>query len=262
MAHKERLSDVRQSRKCSPVVTAILLIASGLIVELVVMQVIKQLKFVYDPHALDLWDSTTVGLIVAPVAALIMYHRHPREVESSGTSWALWYKPWIHGVAAGLSVLGLAATILFLDNHAEHRVLKDCIDSELIGLARVAAAQVDPEAHARLTSPGQLNGPEYKAVVARLRQLHTALPTVKYMYTMVQSPQGLRFGVDTTAPGDRERESPISPTSSNYIPILIPRCCKPFGPGSPQFHRVCRPTNGAHSFPPSRRYVIPTAMWR
>ncbi len=206
MGNKDSNVEDRQIRKNSPVVTAIILIAWGFVVELALMRVIEFLGPTFDYITLELWDAAAVGLVVTPTAALILFIRHGQEVEASGTATVSRLRPWFHGVAAALSVLALVATILLLTNSVGRRVLKERVDKELLAIARVAAAQIDPVAHARLKDPKQLNGPEYKAAVKRLREFHAERPEVKYMYTMTRSPEGLRFGLDTSAPGDADHD--------------------------------------------------------
>ncbi len=77
--------------------------------------------------------------------------------------------------------------------------------SHLTNLARVAALQVDPELHRRITRPEQLNGPEYERAVEPLRRMRLALPNVRYIYTMVRGEDGLvHFVLDAADPGDHD----------------------------------------------------------
>jgi PAS domain S-box-containing protein len=107
--------------------------------------------------------------------------------------------------AASLFFAGAVACEWLLYRTASE-VLHDTVSDELAQLAAVAAHSVDPEAHARLLRPAQLNGADYRAVVAPLRNIVTALPHVRFIYTVRTSPEGVRFGVDAALPLDADHD--------------------------------------------------------
>ncbi len=123
----------------------------------------------------------------------------------------------------------------------------------LTDLAIAAAQQVDPGLHASLRDPSQLNGPDYQRAIKPLRRMRLALPGVRYIYTMVRTPDGsVHFVLDAADPGDRDGvASRTSPASGRSTPIPIPRCPWPWvmatrpdtrqPPGNPS------PTSGAAS---------------
>ena len=75
-------------------------------------------------------------------------------------------------------------------------------------LAEVAAARVDPELHARLTHPEQLNDPDYTRAVAPLRALHLSVPDIHYAYTLVWDGSALRHVLDSGDPGAKTNGVP------------------------------------------------------
>jgi diguanylate cyclase (GGDEF)-like protein/PAS domain S-box-containing protein len=97
-------------------------------------------------------------------------------------------------VGAGIIGLWLASTAAI---HSEYR-------ERLIGLAKAASAQIDPELHASIRDPAQQNGPEYARAVAPLQRLYAGDDAIKYVYTVVQDGPDIRFVLDAAGPtGDR-----------------------------------------------------------
>jgi PAS domain S-box-containing protein len=80
---------------------------------------------------------------------------------------------------------------------------------DLACLAVLAAESIDAEAHARLISPEQLNGPEYARQLAPLARVAAADPDLKYIYTVRQGPDGARFVLDTGAPYDADGDGVV-----------------------------------------------------
>lgn len=101
-------------------------------------------------------------------------------------------------VAAAVSVIGLwiaaAATV-----RADYR-------QYLTTMAIAAAQQVDAGLHQSLTDPDQLNGAEYLRAVEPLRRMRSALPDVRYIYTMVPDADQVRFVLDAALPGDNDTD--------------------------------------------------------
>ncbi len=111
---------------------------------------------------------------------------------------------WVKGVVAGLVIVALGAVSLSAAWIMGGRAFRSALDEELTTIAAIAAKRIDAAAHARLTEPDQMNGPEYALVVAPLRELRTVTPSLKYLYTVRNSPEGPRFVVDAADPGDHD----------------------------------------------------------
>ncbi|MCC6358917.1 MAG: hypothetical protein IT450_09250, partial [Phycisphaerales bacterium] len=77
--------------------------------------------------------------------------------------------PWLRAALVGFTALGLICVCLWIGNSVSRSVLKETVDESLASLARLAASNIDGEAHARLIDAGRQNGPEYLAMVAPLR---------------------------------------------------------------------------------------------
>ena len=88
-------------------------------------------------------------------------------------------------------------------------VLRATINEELLATGRIAASELDEAAHARLTSPEQLNSAEYLAVVAPFRDLLRALPHIRYIYTARLDGDDVRFVVDAALPVDSDGDGVI-----------------------------------------------------
>ena len=73
----------------------------------------------------------------------------------------------------------------------------------LIELAKAAASTIDPVLHERIRRPEQLNDADYNRAVAPLRRLRQALPTVHYVYTVVQVGGTIHFVLDAADPHAR-----------------------------------------------------------
>jgi diguanylate cyclase (GGDEF)-like protein/PAS domain S-box-containing protein len=73
----------------------------------------------------------------------------------------------------------------------------------LIELAKAAASTLDPVLHERIRRPEQLNDADYTRAVAPLRRLRQSLPTVHYVYTVVQVGGTIHFVLDAADPHAR-----------------------------------------------------------
>jgi diguanylate cyclase (GGDEF)-like protein len=101
-------------------------------------------------------------------------------------------------VAVGAAVSGLwhSATTTVRENYREY----------LVQLATAAAQHVDPVAHAAIRRPEQMDSPEYHAAVEPLRRLRTAIPKIRYLYTLVWDGSSARFVLDSADPGDHDAD--------------------------------------------------------
>lgn len=73
----------------------------------------------------------------------------------------------------------------------------DAVRDEVRRLATAVAATVDPVAHQRLVHRLQTDSADYRAVLAPLLAIHESLPSVTYIYTMVQRDGQYYFVLDT-----------------------------------------------------------------
>jgi len=95
---------------------------------------------------------------------------------------------------AGVVGLWITSSATIRDNYSHY----------LKGVAISAAQLVDPELHASLRDPVQLNGEEYRRAVAPLRRMRAAVPDVRYIYTIVREGGRVRFVLDAADPGDHD----------------------------------------------------------
>ncbi len=110
----------------------------------------------------------------------------------------------LEALGVGLSMLAaVAAGVVGMWVTSESTV-RDNYRHYLTGLALAAAEQVDPELHEAIRNPGQLNGPQYQLAVAPLRRMRTAVPDIRYIYTVVGDGTAVRFVLDAADPGDHD----------------------------------------------------------
>lgn len=117
--------------------------------------------------------------------------------------------PMLHALLVGAISFALIVSCLWISDSVSRAVLRETVDESMVALVKLAAQHLDAQAHAKLTDPAQQNGPEYLAVVAPLRALLAAAPQYKYIYTIRDSPEGPRFGVDAAEPVDKDGDGVI-----------------------------------------------------
>ncbi|MEZ6014832.1 MAG: response regulator [Planctomycetota bacterium] len=103
---------------------------------------------------------------------------------------------------------GAMSSMLTLHWEAE-AAAEDGLAGELTLLARIASRELDLSLHKRLVAPEQLNDEEYLRVVAPLRDLIAAAPTVRYIYTTRLHGDEVVFGVDASLPIDADGDGLI-----------------------------------------------------
>ncbi|MDE2304455.1 MAG: EAL domain-containing protein [Gammaproteobacteria bacterium] len=108
---------------------------------------------------------------------------------------ALW-----EAVTISVATLVVVWTGLVGLSFAFRRTVEHDFRHHLVNLARMAAVEVDPVAHAELRNPGQLNGALYRRAVAPLRRLRKAVPEIHYLYTVVRDGSKVRFVLDAADP--------------------------------------------------------------
>ncbi len=65
-------------------------------------------------------------------------------------------------------------------------------------LVNIAASEMDPALVASITSPEQTGNADYRRASAPLLKLRRLVPEIFYAYVLVNSPEGLRFTLDST----------------------------------------------------------------
>jgi signal transduction histidine kinase/ActR/RegA family two-component response regulator len=90
------------------------------------------------------------------------------------------------------SAIGLAI-IYFKARDAQLQAVR----LELLQLATTTAAQVDGDLHARLVSPDQVDGPDYRRAVEPLVRMHRASRDVRYVYTGILRDGHVYWVLDT-----------------------------------------------------------------
>ncbi len=113
-------------------------------------------------------------------------------------------RPRFEGVCTGLAVLAasiMAIIGLWFEAVAEHR---RGLRENLIRVAEAAASTIDSALHDRIREPDQLDSAEYLQAVAPLRDMLARVSGVKYIYTFSEDADGIRFVLDSAAPGDHD----------------------------------------------------------
>ncbi len=112
------------------------------------------------------------------------------------------------GVVAGAAVAIVSLLGLAFLYHFSQRAQVAAVQSELLQLARAAAAQVDGDLHRTITSPAQDHSPEHLRAVAPLARFHAATRDLIYVYTAVLRDGHIHFILDSGV----LRPNPFSPT--------------------------------------------------
>jgi signal transduction histidine kinase/ActR/RegA family two-component response regulator len=120
-------------------------------------------------------------------------------------------------VATGLAVFSISASALVVTYLVAERALHNQIRSQLGHIAAVAADSLDTRPDGGVIAPGPPSSAAYRTATEPLVRLRRAVPELYYAYTLVPSPGGFRFGVDSSAfirnPGD---DSPIARPGEFY----------------------------------------------
>jgi diguanylate cyclase (GGDEF)-like protein/PAS domain S-box-containing protein len=105
-------------------------------------------------------------------------------------------------LAAVVAVCAVGAGILGLWMAATGSIRED-YQHYLVGLTETAATLVDPALHNAIRRPEQRNGPDYLRAVQPLRRMQTAVPDIRYVYTVIRDGGKVRFVLDAADPADR-----------------------------------------------------------
>jgi diguanylate cyclase (GGDEF)-like protein len=103
------------------------------------------------------------------------------------------------GVALLITLAAAAGTAGMWISYQRTQI--DTYRSHLVEMARAAAVQIDPELHALIRRPEQIDSPEYRRAVAPLRRLRLSVPGIRYVYTLVRDGPYIRFILDSADPG-------------------------------------------------------------
>ncbi|HKU16022.1 MAG TPA: ATP-binding protein [Steroidobacteraceae bacterium] len=103
----------------------------------------------------------------------------------------------LHGILAGCTILAISSLGLFYTWHAAREGQLRAIRLELLQLARVAATQVDGDAHRTMESDAQAGSPEHLKLLAPLVAFHKATTDVIYVYTAIQQQGQIYFVLGT-----------------------------------------------------------------
>ena len=103
----------------------------------------------------------------------------------------------LHGILAGCTILAISSLGLFYTWHAAREGQLRAIRLELLQLARVAATQVDGNAHRTMQSNAQAGSPEHLQLLAPLVAFHKATTDIIYVYTAVLRGDQIYFVLGT-----------------------------------------------------------------
>lgn len=92
----------------------------------------------------------------------------------------------------------MAAVALSFNYWSATRLLRQEVRESLRHLVNIAASEMDPALVASITSPEQTGNADYRRASAPLLKLRRLVPEIFYAYVLVNSPEGLRFTLDST----------------------------------------------------------------
>ena len=159
------------------------------------------------------------------------------------------------GTVAGAAVALVSVIGLALLYHFSERAQIAAVQSELLQLARAAAAQVDGDLHQKIVSPAQDRTPEHLRLVAPLAKFHEATHDLIYVYTAILRQDRIHFIVDTGV----LRKNPLNPEPPD--PIM-----KEYPGTDPDFRRALveqrEAVNAKPVVEPQRTYMSAFAPFR
>ncbi len=115
-------------------------------------------------------------------------------------------------VLLAATIFGVAAVALSFNYWSATRLLRQEVRESLRHLVSIAASDMDPALVAAITSPEQTGNADYRRASAPLLKLRRLVPEIFYAYVLVNSPEGLRFTLDSTyyIKNPRDFVSPLS----------------------------------------------------
>jgi signal transduction histidine kinase/CheY-like chemotaxis protein/HPt (histidine-containing phosphotransfer) domain-containing protein len=133
-------------------------------------------------------------------------------------------RPLLHALLSGCAVLAIASLgLLYLYRSAREAQL-EAVRTELMQLARVAAAQVDGDLHRTITSVKQTGSAAHLAILKPLVVFHKATSDVIYVYTAILAGKQIYYVVGTDylyrVAGDDLPVDPIMKPNDDSDPAL------------------------------------------
>jgi two-component system, sensor histidine kinase len=95
-------------------------------------------------------------------------------------------------------IFSVAAVALSFNYWSATRLLRQEVRESLRHLVSIAARQMDPELVAAITRPEQTGNSDYRRASAPLLELRRVVPEIYYAYMFINTPEGLRFTIDST----------------------------------------------------------------
>ncbi|MGH8264672.1 MAG: hypothetical protein ACRET4_14430, partial [Steroidobacteraceae bacterium] len=133
-------------------------------------------------------------------------------------------RPLLHGLLAGAAVLAISSLGLFYLWHSARNAQLDAVRTELVQLARVAAAQVDGDLHRKIRSQAQAGSFEHLKAIAPLVRFHRATSDIIYVYTAILVDRQIYFVLGTDylyhVEGDNLPPDPIMLAYNTADPAL------------------------------------------
>jgi len=130
----------------------------------------------------------------------------------------------LHGLLAGCAVLAISSLGLFYLWHSARDAQLQAVQAELLQLARVAATEVNGDAHRQINSPEQTGSPAHLALLAPLVKFHKATTDIIYVYTAIQRGEQIYFVLGTDylyrVEGDNLLPDPIMKPYNTPDPAL------------------------------------------
>lgn len=139
-----------------------------------------------------------------PVGSMLVKRTSEHQVKHAWDAPGPIVRPALEGAVTGVSVLAAALIAIMGLWTASMEAYKREMKQSLMRLAEGAAALVDPELHARIRSPEQIDTPLYELAVAPLRAMQSRTRGVQYIYTFVEDNGGIRFVLDAAGAGDHD----------------------------------------------------------
>src|ERR1700682_79047 len=132
--------------------------------------------------------------------------------------------PLLHAMLAGCVIMVISSLGLFYLWHAAREAQLDAVRTELVQLARVAAALVDGERHLLIKSPAQAGTPQHLDLLAPLVKFHKATSDIIYVYTAILDQKRIYSARGTDylyhVDGDSDPAEPIMSPHDTWDPTL------------------------------------------
>jgi signal transduction histidine kinase/ActR/RegA family two-component response regulator len=112
-----------------------------------------------------------------------------------GSVRSLFFRPFREAVLIGLSAFVVSVLVALVVHHQASRILLDFSRHNLLELAKLGASSMDAASHHRVVA---IDDADYRRSMEPLLRLRRAVPELYYAYTLVESPQGPRFVLDSS----------------------------------------------------------------